>query len=46
MNCSTVISDNTAGGRPGAPRRPNASVNGSSANTSPSRSRTRIANVP
>ncbi|MEU5380257.1 hypothetical protein ACGFYM_28745 [Streptomyces sp. NPDC048231] len=41
-----MTSDNTAGDRPGAPRRPNTPANGSSANTSPSRSRTRIANVP
>ncbi|GAB2821493.1 hypothetical protein GCM10027073_60530 [Streptomyces chlorus] len=37
---------NTPGDSPGAPRTPNASANGSSAKTSASRSRTRIARLP
>ncbi len=39
-NCNTVTSDNAPGDRPGAPRTPNASVNGSSVKTSARRSRT------
>ncbi|WSP59833.1 hypothetical protein OG306_40120 [Streptomyces sp. NBC_01241] len=45
-NCNTVTSDSIPGDRPGAPRTPNASANGSSVKTSPSRSRTRIAKLP
>ncbi|WP_406158919.1 hypothetical protein OG806_24825 [Streptomyces sp. NBC_00882] len=41
-----MTSDNTPGDSPGAPRTPNASANGSSAKTSASRSRTRIARLP
>lgn len=46
VNCRTVTSDNSAGDIPGAPRTPKASTNGSSANTSASRSRTRIGRLP
>ncbi|MET7458721.1 hypothetical protein ABZT03_44445 [Streptomyces sp. NPDC005574] len=41
-----MTSDNTPGDMPGAPRTPNAPANGSSAKTSASRSRTRIARLP
>ncbi|MFC5857173.1 hypothetical protein ACFPZI_37115, partial [Streptomyces chlorus] len=41
-----MTSDNTPGDSPGAPRTPNASLNGSSAKTSVSRSRARIARLP
>ena len=45
-NCTTVTSENTAGDIPGAPRTPKVSTNGSSANTSASRSPTRIGRLP
>jgi hypothetical protein len=45
-NCNTITSDNTPGDSPGAPRTPNASVNGSSTKTSARRSRARIARLP